>query len=226
MSNPTSFNNDQPTLALTELLVEQGIFPSQGDSHSDPGGIPLGAIRTFAGNFNFSSSTEMADGQSKPINQNQALFSLLGFTFGGNGTSTFQIPDAQGHVLVGAGQGTSLSNEVLGHTGAADSATLNLSQMPTSIGGSNAAFDNHQASLGINYMINTGGPAPDASMDFVGMVVPTAANFADQGYLLAQGQILLIADYPALFNAIGTIYGGDGTTTFALPDLRGRTIIG
>jgi microcystin-dependent protein len=226
MSNPTPFNNDQPTLALTELLVEQGVYPTQGDSHSDPGGVPLGALRIFAGNFNFSSSTEMADGQAKQINTNQALFSLLGFNFGGNGQTNFKIPDAQGHVFVGTGQGTALSNEIQGQATGADSVTLNLSQMPASIGGSNAAFDNHQASLGFNYMINTGGHAPDSSMDFVGMVVPTAANFADQGYLLAQGQTLLIADYPALFNAIGTIYGGDGTTTFALPDLRGRTIIG
>src|ERR1700730_17297037 len=114
MSNPIPFNNDQPTLALTELLVEQGVYPSQGDSHSDPGGVPIGALRIFAGNFNFASSTEIADRQAKQINTNQALFSLLGFNFGGNGTSTFQIPDAQGHVLVGASQGAALSNEILG----------------------------------------------------------------------------------------------------------------
>jgi microcystin-dependent protein len=232
MSTPAPFNNDQPTLPLTELLVEQGIFPGRNtgdpalDSHLDPGGIPMAAIRTFAGNFNFSSSTEMANGQVKSINQNQALFSLLGTNFGGDGRTTFQIPDAQGHVLVGSGQGTALSNEILGQATGSDSVALGLSQMPSSIGGSNAAFDDHQSSLGFNYMINTGGHAPDASMDFVGMVVPTAANFAGDGYLLAQGQTLLIADYPSLFNAIGTSYGGDGTTTFALPDLRGRTIIG
>jgi microcystin-dependent protein len=232
MSTPTPIDNDQPSLPLTELLVEQGIFPSNNtgnpalDSHLDPGGIPMAAIRTFAGIFNVSSSTEMADGQLKQINPNQALFALLGTTFGGDGRTNFQIPDLQGRVLVGTGQGIGLSNETLGQATGSDSVTLHPGQMPSSIGGGNVAFDDRQPSLGITYMINTGGHAPDGSTDFVGLVVPTAAGYAGDGYLPAQGQLLLINDYPDLFNAIGTTYGGDGMTTFALPDLRGRTIIG
>src|SRR5437868_12151060 len=98
---------------------------------------------------------EMSDGQVKTINTNQALFALLGTTFGGDGRTNFQIPDAQGRVLVGTGQGTGLSNEILGQATGADSVTLGLTQMPSSIGGSNAPFDDHQSSLGITYMINT-----------------------------------------------------------------------
>jgi microcystin-dependent protein len=47
-------------------------------------------------------------------------------------------------------------------------------------------------------------------------------NFAPQGWLFCSGQLLPIADYPTLFNLIGTTYGGDGQNTFALPNLQSR----
>lgn len=47
-------------------------------------------------------------------------------------------------------------------------------------------------------------------------------NFAPRGWAFCEGQLLPIASYNALFSLLGTIYGGDGRTTFALPDLRGR----
>ncbi len=49
-----------------------------------------------------------------------------------------------------------------------------------------------------------------------------AGNFAPAGWMLCEGQLLPISQYDALFTLIGTTYGGDGQTTFALPDLRGR----
>jgi microcystin-dependent protein len=49
-----------------------------------------------------------------------------------------------------------------------------------------------------------------------------AGDFAPTGWMFCEGQLLLISDYDTLFNLIGTTYGGDGQTTFALPDLRGR----
>jgi len=53
-----------------------------------------------------------------------------------------------------------------------------------------------------------------------------AGNFAPRGWAYCNGQLLSIASNQALFSLIGTIYGGDGRTTFALPDLRGRAMIG
>src|ERR1700749_3333919 len=50
-------------------------------------------------------------------------------------------------------------------------------------------------------------------------------NFAPRGWMLCNGQLLSISQNTALFSLLGTIYGGDGRTTFALPDLRGRTPI-
>lgn len=61
---------------------------------------------------------------------------------------------------------------------------------------------------------------------FLGMIMPVAFNFAPPGWMLCQGQLLSIAQNNALFAILGTTYGGNGQTTFALPDLRGRTLVG
>jgi microcystin-dependent protein len=61
---------------------------------------------------------------------------------------------------------------------------------------------------------------------FLGCIFMFAGNFAPRGYALCQGQILPIAQNTALFSLLGTTYGGNGQTTFALPDLRGRAPIG
>jgi microcystin-dependent protein len=65
-----------------------------------------------------------------------------------------------------------------------------------------------------------------ASQPYLGAIFIFAGNFAPKGYQLCQGQILAISQYSALFSILGTTYGGNGTTTFALPDLRGRAPIG
>ncbi len=57
---------------------------------------------------------------------------------------------------------------------------------------------------------------------FLGQIVMFGGNFAPRGWALCDGQLLAISQYSALFSILGTTYGGDGRTTFALPDLRGR----
>jgi len=69
-------------------------------------------------------------GQILPIAQNTALFSLIGTTFGGNGQTTFALPDLRGRVPNGAGQGPGLSNYDLGQVGGTESTTLTINQMP------------------------------------------------------------------------------------------------
>lgn len=61
---------------------------------------------------------------------------------------------------------------------------------------------------------------------FLGQVIMFAGNFAPRGWAFCHGQLLPINQYQALFSILGTTYGGDGRTSFALPDLRGRTPIG
>ncbi|WP_407572945.1 phage tail protein [Deinococcus altitudinis] len=70
------------------------------------------------------------DGQLIPISQNTALFSLLGVTYGGDGRSTFALPDLRGSVPVMAGQGAGLSAYALGQAGGSNTVTLQTSQMP------------------------------------------------------------------------------------------------
>jgi microcystin-dependent protein len=60
---------------------------------------------------------------------------------------------------------------------------------------------------------------------YLGNVTVFAGNFAPRGWMFCQGQLLAIAAYDALFALIGTTYGGDGQSTFGLPDLRSRTSI-
>lgn len=65
-----------------------------------------------------------------------------------------------------------------------------------------------------------------ASEPYLGVIFLFAGNFAPRGFQLCQGQLLSIAQNTALFSILGTTYGGNGQTTFALPDLRGRAPIG
>lgn len=60
---------------------------------------------------------------------------------------------------------------------------------------------------------------------YIGQIQTFAFNFAPRNWALCDGQLLSISQYTALFSLIGTTYGGDGRTTFALPDLRGRASI-
>lgn len=60
------------------------------------------------------------------------------------------------------------------------------------------------------------------SQPYVGEIRMFAGNFAPAGWMFCEGQLLPISEFDTLFNLIGTTYGGDGQSTFALPDLRGR----
>lgn len=70
------------------------------------------------------------DGQILPISQNTALFSLLGTTYGGDGKSTFALPDMQGRLLLHAGQGSGLSEYVQGESSGSATHTLAVNELP------------------------------------------------------------------------------------------------
>lgn len=81
--------------------------------------------------FNFAPrGWAMCNGQLMPISQNTALFSLLGTTYGGDGRSTFALPDFQGNIGVHPGQGNGLSYYDLGEIGGSDVVTLLQTEMP------------------------------------------------------------------------------------------------
>ena len=89
----------------------------------------VGEIRIFAGNF-APTGWATCDGQLLPISQNTALFSLLGTYYGGDGKSTFALPNLQGSVPLGMGQGAGLSDYVIGQSSGSSSVTLISTEMP------------------------------------------------------------------------------------------------
>lgn len=89
-----------------------------------------GEIRAFG--FNFAPrSWAMCNGQLLPITQNEALFSLLGTFYGGDGRTNFQLPDLRSRAPLHAGQGPGLSGYTIGQFGGVETVTLNQSQMPS-----------------------------------------------------------------------------------------------
>jgi microcystin-dependent protein len=89
----------------------------------------LASIMIFGGNF-APKGWAFCNGQILSINQNQALFSLLGTTYGGNGTTNFALPDLRGRVPMHMGQGPGLSNYVLGQSAGTETNTILVSNMP------------------------------------------------------------------------------------------------
>ena len=112
------------------LLIGLFAILSMGKANAQQVETFLGEIRMFAGNF-APYGWAFCQGQILPIAQNTALFSLLGTTYGGDGRTTFALPDLRGRVPVGFGQGLGLSNRVIGEQFGSELVTLNINQMPS-----------------------------------------------------------------------------------------------
>lgn len=143
----------------------------------------LGEIMLIACNFP-PKGWAFCQGQLLPINQNQGLFSLLGTTYGGNGQTTFALPDLRDRVPIHFGQGNGLSTRVLGERSGVAAHTLALTELPAHTHGV-------RASSGLATVLSPGGmypardPAsysqyaaapPDAMMTSVGTVGGSQAH--------------------------------------------------
>jgi microcystin-dependent protein len=89
----------------------------------------MGVIKLFAGNF-VPQNYMMCNGALLPISQYQALFAIIGTTYGGNGTSTFALPNLQGQVAIGAGQSRTGTSYVEGETAGTENVTLTINNLP------------------------------------------------------------------------------------------------
>ena len=217
----TAIDAQQPSLGLSYVINTEGVFPSGNLTLNS-----LGVVSAFAGNF--APGDELfCDGQLLQISQFSALFQLIGTTYGGDGATTFALPDLQGRDIVGAGDGFTLGEQV----GAAN-VTLTNANSPL---GADAPVANQQPGLVMNYYIALQGIFPsegetgnsNQQTPYLGQIVACAENIIDpEGWALCDGQLLPIAQNEALFSVLGDTYGGDGVTTFALPDLQGRTVVG
>jgi len=120
--------NTKLKLALWLSLVGIWLLPTK---LTFAGSNPfLGEIRYFAGNFP-PRGWAFCDGQLLSVNQNDALFSLIGTTYGGDGRTTFALPDMRGRVAVHEGEGAALTNRPLGAKFGAETVTLTTSQLPS-----------------------------------------------------------------------------------------------
>ena len=89
----------------------------------------VGEIRMFAGNF-APRGWAFCNGQLMPISQNTALFSIIGTIYGGDGRTTFSLPDLRGRAPIHAGQGAGLSDYPLGSRGGVEQVALTTEQLP------------------------------------------------------------------------------------------------
>jgi microcystin-dependent protein len=153
---------------------------------------------------------------------------VFGSAFGGDGSTTFAVPDLQGRTPVGAGAGPGLPAVARGAKLGADTVAITRDEMPVASGGAGAPFTRRPPGLGLTYLIRTAGRVSSASyveFDSIGVVLPYAGSVIPAGWMVADGSLLAPAAYPGLFAILGTTYGGDGVNTFALPDLRGRAAV-
>jgi microcystin-dependent protein len=233
-------SNLQPSLGLNYLVSLQGTQPNtttKGDS-----GRYLGETVLFAGNF-APQGWAFANGATLLISQNPQLFSLMGTTWGGNGVSNFALPDLRNNAAMDAGQGTGLTNRPLATLAGSVTQVLNYlpnhahsvpAGYPLGITGFASQNDDPnvptlQPSLAIKYFINEAGnfadPSQNVAQPLIGQVRMTATNLTP-GSQDTNGQILPISGNTFLFAELGKAYGGNGTSNFGLPDLRGRLPIG
>jgi microcystin-dependent protein len=168
----------------------------------------LGEIRMFAGDF-APQGWALCDGSLLSIQDNANLFSLIGNTYGGDGKLTFALPDLQQLSVL------HMSSEYqIGDQG--ESGSINQSSGESGIPTDVVSF---------RFIISMAGvyPSPNGgSIDaLIGEGRIFSFPFAPYGWTQCDGQVLGIPQDEPLFKILGTAYGGDGTTTFALPNLQG-----
>ncbi len=130
------------TITLLSLLLCLS-FSNSTHAQSDPF---IGQISMFAGNF-APRGWALCDGQLLPISQYSALFSILGTTYGGDGETTFALPDLRGRVPMHAGNGSGLTSRQLGQKFGSETNTLTVNQMPSHSHTVNAVTDDGNQSV-------------------------------------------------------------------------------
>jgi microcystin-dependent protein len=235
----------------------------------------LGELRMVG--FNFApEGWALCQGQLMPIQDYETLFELIGTTYGGDGRSTFGLPDLQGRVPIGSGTGNGLSPRGLGQTGGEETVVLTTGQLPqhqhallasgnpsgtgapaNQVLGSQVPFDlytdeapssaldatsirpsggsqphqNRQQYLVVNFLISLDGVLPSGSPTgspepFLGEIRVVPWSIVPSGWAPCAGQLMPLSQNTVLFSLLGTVFGGNGRTTFALPDLRGSVALG
>lgn len=165
----------------------------------------IGEIRIFAGNF-APAGWAFCEGQLMPIAENDALFVLLGTTYGGDGQETFGLPDLRGRLPMHAGTGPGLQSYILGESGGVEQVTLTVQQIPvhSHAAGCLSTDGNSGAPTGglpaANTTANAFGPMPPSAPMNAASIGPTGGsqphtNF--QPYLCVNFIISLFGVFPS-----------------------------
>lgn len=208
-------------VGMPYFIATAGEFPSS--SNSGIARVPLlGEVMAFPPGF-ATDGFLPCDGSVLRISQHTALYAAIGTSFGGDGVTTFALPNLTDRVPVGAGtiQGSASFNP------GDPSAVARIENL--TLGGQ---AQGTVRALGMHYLIATVGVYPtrdgggDDGTPFVGQILLTSSPIVPGGYLRCDGQLVQIQANQVLFSVLGAAYGGDGITTFAVPDLRGRAPLG
>jgi microcystin-dependent protein len=209
--------------ALNFYIARIGTFPSR-DTFNSTGSPLVGEVRMLASNF-APFGWVPCDGRELLISSNTALFSVIGTRFGGNGVTNFRVPDLRGRAAMGPGSLN--TGGPLPPPAGAVSIVPTIGELP--LGGMGIGVP---VVLGMPWHIATTGifpsregPTPATGVQFADLMM-FAGNFSPAGWLPCDGRLLSIASNTALFSLVGTFYGGDGRTTFALPNLNARLPMG
>jgi microcystin-dependent protein len=166
----------------------------------------VGEVRMFAGNF-APRGWAFCDGQMLAVSQNDALFSLLGTIYGGDGRTTFGLPDLRGRIPIHAGSGPGLSPRSLGSKAGAENVTLTTNQLPSHSHEFTATTANATDSTPNNTMTMGKGVGFDPYIDQNGSVSMNANNVTAVGgsqshtnimpFLCVNFIIALVGIYPS-----------------------------
>lgn len=154
----------------------------------------IGEIRLWSANF-APRNWAFCNGQTLSISSNTALFSVLGTTYGGNGQTTFALPNLAGRVAVGAGYGPGLTNRILGEQSGSESVSLVANQLP-----SHTHPIAKSTTIGTDISSNTfvvGVPGETAQMGISGNSGGSTPHDNMQPYLVLNYIICLYGIYPS-----------------------------
>jgi microcystin-dependent protein len=147
-------------MKINRLLITVLLFITSLTSFSQE--CMMGEVRMFAGNF-APRNWAFCDGQLLAISQNQALFSILGTTYGGNGSSTFGLPDLRGRSAVHPGFGPGLPNVPLGESGGTPYLNIQQNNLPPH---SHTGYIKIADTKGDNYYSNNGYIADSSTVGY------------------------------------------------------------
>jgi microcystin-dependent protein len=163
----------------------------------------IGTVMMFGGNF-APAGWVFCDGSLLPIAQFDAFFALIGTTYGGDGQTTFAVPDLRSRVPIHQGTGSGLSTFVLGETGGTETATLTANQIPTHthvLGSSAVASSSNPATNAPATAVKTVYAAPPGVAMAAGIVGSSGGNASHnnlQPYLTLNFVIATEGIFPSL----------------------------